>query len=935
MRLNLLIILLFACLSLPATTYYVSPTGNDANTGTTDGATGAFKTIQKTADVMVAGDICRIHAGTYRETVIPSNSGVSGSPIVYEPFGDGDVIIDGTDPVTGWTLYSGSIYKATMNWDLGAMNQVFVGVAMGQLARWPNFADVNNPFNLNNFAYPDAGSALNKIVDNELPVKPDNYWKDAILWAEFGLKWSSFGTRITSSSGKILNFTGGDDNHRAGRTDLLSTDKDLYFLAGKLDFLDATNEWYYDAASQSLYIQVAEGGNPGNTVKAKKRQFAFDLTNASNITIKGIKIVASTIRAKDASYCTIDGVTASYITHTSMDGVAPYNGRQSFGTGGDGIYISGSNNTVQNCVIRYSAGSGVVIGAGDNHVVDNNDIQYVNYIGNYCEGIARSALFTGATGTNIRITRNKVWYAGGPLITCGLGQEKAINDDYTFVAYNDCAYGELIGDDRGGINGAGAEVCYNWVHNIGAGLAKGTCPGLYTDLSGDFTTFHHNVLWNNHDEFTIRINNTAGDGNGNDGIYLFNNTGYNNNNAPISRKDVTIVDKNNYINATADNFVNVANGDFRLSSSSTAISQKIGAYEFGGADAVSNWKAGLNSTMYYTGDMGAVTEVTIKPYPELVLTVNETSPRIWTEFTPFEPSDKTVTWASSNAAIAVVNVSSTGSVTITGKGVGICDVTITTQSGNKTASIKVSVYRSNVALNKLATASSSYSTTWSPGKAVDGDKSIIAANRWVSGNGAALPQWIEVNLGAEYFVGGIKFYAGATVNGNNPGFSAFKFQVWDGTAWKDVITETGNTNARYQKSFSEEKTSKVCLYITSVAAEAGNLIRLHELEVLGGNNQITGIDEIEAPEKPSETKIYPNPLSSGHLSIQINGYTAENLQVTIFDITGRKIFQTLAATANLNNEILRIERGVFSKGIYLVKVGDGKTNGQVSKLIVE
>jgi hypothetical protein len=141
-----------------------------------------------------------IFAANMQEPIVkpfsPARSGTVGSPISYEPFGDGDVIIDGADPVMGWTLYSGSIYKATMNWDLGAMNQVFVGDAIGQLARWPNVSDVNNPFNLSNFAYPDAGSALNRIVDNDLPAKPDNYLKDAILWAELGLKWSSFGTRI-------------------------------------------------------------------------------------------------------------------------------------------------------------------------------------------------------------------------------------------------------------------------------------------------------------------------------------------------------------------------------------------------------------------------------------------------------------------------------------------------------------------------------------------------------------------------------------------------------------------------------------------------------------------------------------------------------------------------------------------------------------------
>ena len=81
--------------------------------------------------------------------------------------------------------------------------------------------------------------------------------------------------------------------------------------------------------------------------------------------------------------------------------------------------------------------------------------------------------------------------------------------------------------------------------------------------------------------------------------------------------------------------------------------------------------------------------------------------------------------------------------------------------------------------------------------------------------------------------------------------------------------------------------------------------------------------------------IYPIPLLYGNLSIQINGCIGDNLQVSIFDISGRKIFLTFAASANLNNGILKIDKSVFSKGVYVVKIGNGKTSGQVSKLIVE
>lgn len=50
-----------------ASVFYVSAAGND-NTGTGT-LSNPWKTIQKAADTMTAGDTCIIRGGTYRETV--------------------------------------------------------------------------------------------------------------------------------------------------------------------------------------------------------------------------------------------------------------------------------------------------------------------------------------------------------------------------------------------------------------------------------------------------------------------------------------------------------------------------------------------------------------------------------------------------------------------------------------------------------------------------------------------------------------------------------------------------------------------------------------------------------------------------------------------------------------------------------------------------
>lgn len=60
--------------------YFVATTGNDANPGT---ETLPWRTVQKAADTMVAGDTVFIRAGTYVERVTPTQAGTDGGYITY------------------------------------------------------------------------------------------------------------------------------------------------------------------------------------------------------------------------------------------------------------------------------------------------------------------------------------------------------------------------------------------------------------------------------------------------------------------------------------------------------------------------------------------------------------------------------------------------------------------------------------------------------------------------------------------------------------------------------------------------------------------------------------------------------------------------------------------------------------------------------------
>lgn len=73
--------------------YYVAPNGDDGDPGT---ETRPWRSIQKAADTLVAGDTVYIKAGTYREAVVPRNSGSAGQYITYAAYPGDTVILDGS-----------------------------------------------------------------------------------------------------------------------------------------------------------------------------------------------------------------------------------------------------------------------------------------------------------------------------------------------------------------------------------------------------------------------------------------------------------------------------------------------------------------------------------------------------------------------------------------------------------------------------------------------------------------------------------------------------------------------------------------------------------------------------------------------------------------------------------------------------------------------
>jgi hypothetical protein len=562
-----------------AKVYHVSAgTGSDAFDGLS--ADRPFKTIQKAATIMKPGDRCLIGQGIYRETIRPYYSGTVGAPVRFEAEAGANVVVSGADPVTGWSLHSGNIYKAQMNWTRGGYyDQVLVDGTIAWTARCPDVIDryvpdpndwglplcggVGGPQDWSawrNQAEPMAipsnvcidfpGTFQNVdgnfppfdmvIKDNSstdpkyrLPAAffnhPANFFAGGILqWGNY--YWASIAL-ITGSSSTASQTT---LNCACGSWNSMVSDfRGPGWVSHVLGLLDSPNEWYRDSVTRTLYLWAPDNGNPSNhLVEAKRRTLGLDLRGRGYVTVTGLHFLATGASLADAANCIVDGCVFKYPSYADVfkwyeTAASYFQPPWNPSDGANGIYISGSNNIIRKCVINGSSFSGVVLG-GKYNTVTNNYIRNCNFLNSYNAGVLvmkRSWSDTVNEGIGLSISHNTIRFCPRAGVQTVKYSPVHTAAERLQIAYNDialCCYGDketgLIS-----ISGvSGPEISYNWLHGVAGTEQSGvTVEG---DMGGGGHIVHHNVIWQGEsmDRSEKYVGNWIGPGGST--TMIFNNT---------------------------------------------------------------------------------------------------------------------------------------------------------------------------------------------------------------------------------------------------------------------------------------------------------------------------------------------------------------------------------------------------------------------------
>jgi len=349
------------------TTYHVKTNGNDSASGWSDA--DAWKSLDKVnKSTFSPGDSILFKRGDqWRGMVEITDSGSNGLPITVADYGSGKKpVINGAIPVSGWSVYSGAVYQASVS---NTIQQLFLDGVPLMLARHPN----------SGYLFVDTKLSSSQFVDSELP---DWGWMGARVHSK-SANWILRSDRDISAYDPVSHRVTLEANGSISATW-------GYFINNAFDALDSPGEWYLDSSNHTLYVWLPDGGNPtDHLLEGSTYDHGIRINNRSYLNIRNLEIrypvkngVTSDPKSAAHRKCwmgtdiLIDSVDVYYPDRTGIRIVTYLWDSENCGVLPQGWY-GGRNITIQNCTVEGANEYGMNLSLYDTSVVSNNVIRDV------------------------------------------------------------------------------------------------------------------------------------------------------------------------------------------------------------------------------------------------------------------------------------------------------------------------------------------------------------------------------------------------------------------------------------------------------------------------------------------------------------------------------------------------------------------------------
>ena len=455
----------------------------------------------------------------------------AGETVTIRNYPGETVTLDGTEALTNsWVQHDGAIYKTTLTNDVW---QLFVDEEMMTSARWPD-AEAWTPATWDKDAnwiqqhadssdgsFQDAGTAL---------AASGKDFTGAIAVMNVG-SWLSFAKTVTGHSAGSDTFTydpiGNQYHHKI--------ENGAAFFEASYACLSAGKEWYFNAASNELYLIADDGLSPaGREIRGKTITYGLTVSNSQSVQVLGIDFFACTFQVQDSDLTVIEDSNVLFPSYSKRmlgdeANAAP-------------TTMSGANNELRNCTFQYADGSGLVF-SGDGGTIENCLFYQIDYS---CVGTLHDVMVNIREASNLTFRHNTLDTGGN-----SVGIKGGPSSVFEFNRITNQGMlqhdGSAIQTDADYTDGTIMQN--NWVHDHIKFALRFDTPWEVPEIYGTNGVMRYNVFWN-----TEPIVPKG------DYHWIYGNTGFDNDVVDISIFSDTLHGGINSNTVTRNNAVNLISG---------------------------------------------------------------------------------------------------------------------------------------------------------------------------------------------------------------------------------------------------------------------------------------------------------------------------------------------------------------------------------------
>ncbi len=496
----IIVMLSFSC-TQNGTKLYVSPDGNDTNSGT---KAQPFKSLDRAKEAVreklqegaSKSVVVEIKGGNYylEKPVVftADDSGTENAPVIYKAAEGEEPVFTGSVTLKKWKLLEdetklhllspqvqGKIYVTNLKsdgvtdfgdaTDIGKRPELFCNGQLQTLARWPNEGFVKAGVVKGKTLLPSRYVKKHGTVEGifEYLDKTQNRWaeeKDARLGGYWFWDWSDEFQKVAKIDTVSRTIYLREPYHNYGYGDSLR-----YFGLNLFCEIDQPGEWYLDRDAEQLYWFPPVGIKPEEsevTLSVFNAPFMVEFHDCSNVEFHELTFIegrGSAVLVKGGEKCLLADCRMERF-------------------GKDGIHMDGGfEHGISGCYLSTLGCSGINIAGGDrktltpaNHFIKNTVVKDFSLFKRTYEPAVH------AEGCGILISHN--------LFQNSSSSAMRLEGNDIIVEYNEVSHVVNESDDQGGLDMwynpsyRGIEVCYNYWHDIKGGTRHGAAGVRLDDM---------------------------------------------------------------------------------------------------------------------------------------------------------------------------------------------------------------------------------------------------------------------------------------------------------------------------------------------------------------------------------------------------------------------------------------------------------------------